>query len=178
LLFAGVRILPVPVAVRHTSGHLRRRLLEDLGSSAASGKGRRRPPEIQYGTSCRNERRNSCKNSERRRDSARQADRRQEVTGPGRRSGRVKQSVPGTAERRQNDGLHHRVFHALLDADVPLHHDQENDRTYGAIVVDYYEFYINLISPLQTAWPNCSTIPWLIFVLAELKVNKTNTATI
>ena len=82
------------------------------------------------------------------------------------------------SQAQLNDGLHHRVFHALLDADVPLHHDQENDRTYGAIVVDYYEFYINPISPLQTAWPNCSTIPWLIFVLAELRVNKTNTATI
>jgi len=44
---AGLRDIFLPVGVSHTSDHLRRRLLEDLGSHTSSGKGSCSTDEVQ-----------------------------------------------------------------------------------------------------------------------------------
>ena len=125
------------LAVHHTPNHLCCGLLEDTGSGTSSGEGRcTSSPNhcIVDATSCWTEWRDH--DSTHRCGSKHQGF--QEggrFTGspPGRRSERVEESVRGWNERRENDGLHHRLLHALLDADVLKHPLQEIDGKYTTL---------------------------------------------
>ena len=134
----GLRNIHHSLAVRYTSNHLYCRLLEDLGSRTSSGEDRSRSAsnhcKVQWAS-----RWNKCWNSSSREccivegwEAKRWSGRKRSGDGWSKRTwssrepASVHVSVQGADKRCDNDDLHHRWFHRLLDADVHYHHGYKN----------------------------------------------------
>jgi len=130
---AGTRDISLHMDVRYTSDHLRCCLLEDLRCRTASGKGRCASSTKLHDNIRSASRWTQWRNSNSRdvkrcivegwepkrwRGDERSGDSWSKRSRPSWESARINVSVQGTNQRCENHGLHHRLLHRLLDANV------------------------------------------------------------